>query len=171
MIEAKPVSDAASTSASWNKRASKVQHTLIYGLKKLMVIGMYILQVSWLCRMFFVFHTVNTDAIKSNATAKGTRQKPPQSPVFRFHASRPCGQCKKKGYTECIDGCESCRKGRVPCIGGQPCQRCRDAQIKCIAEPSTPQILAGPVRNVRVMALDRVKSACQNCRKDNKKVF
>ena len=90
--------------------------------------------------------------------------------------SRPCGGCAKKGYTveQCKDGCESCRRARVRCEDGKPCQRCRMMQLECrdeitmpILRPSTPPV---PPRSVRGGA-DRAKLACSSCRRDNKKVL
>lgn len=88
---------------------------------------------------------------------------------------RPCGGCTKKGYAleQCIDGCEPCRRARDRCEGGKPCTRCTFMKIECLDEPS-----AGPLRHDPEPAParsprpggDRVKSACQNCRRDNKKV-
>ena len=90
--------------------------------------------------------------------------------------SRPCGGCAKKGYSveQCIDGCEPCRRARVRCEDGKPCQRCRTMQLECRDEatmptlrPSTPPVAPRSVRG----GADRAKLACSSCRRDNKKVL
>ena len=89
---------------------------------------------------------------------------------------RPCGACVKKGYSidQCIDGCESCRKARVRCEGGKPCQRCREMEQECADEQvttGTRSDVAPPVFVLRNrQKSERAKLACQNCRRDNKKV-
>lgn len=90
---------------------------------------------------------------------------------IKCDGARPCSQCTKKGYANdtCIDGCEACRKVRVTCVGGQPCQRCRNQQLECVAEPAVQHDFAGPLRSPRTQPVERVKSACLSCRKDNKK--
>ncbi|KAF8448920.1 hypothetical protein L210DRAFT_2634781 [Boletus edulis BED1] len=95
---------------------------------------------------------------------------------IRCDGSKPCGACAKKGYTfdQCIDGCESCRKARVRCEGGKPCQRCRELDQECVEEQVTTGIrsdVAPPVFVLRNrQKSERAKLACQNCRRDNKKV-
>ncbi|KAG8221033.1 hypothetical protein J3R82DRAFT_2543 [Butyriboletus roseoflavus] len=89
--------------------------------------------------------------------------------------TRPCGACVKKGYSidQCIDGCESCRKARVRCEGGKPCQRCREIDQECTDEQittGTRSDVAPPVFVIRNrQKSERAKLACQNCRRDNKK--
>lgn len=89
---------------------------------------------------------------------------------------RPCGACVKKGHTidQCIDGCESCRKARVRCEGGKPCQRCRELDQDCVEEPMTTSVRTDIVPPVFVLRnrqkSERAKLACQACRRDNKKV-
>lgn len=117
-------------------------------------------------------------AIKSAATVQGK-----QSACSTHHlviesalSLRPCGACVKKGYSidQCIDGCESCRKARMRCEGGKPCQRCRELDQECVEE----QITTGTRSDVGPPVLvlrnrqksERAKLACQNCRRDNKKV-
>lgn len=90
--------------------------------------------------------------------------------------SRPCGGCAKKGYSveQCKYGCESCRRARVRCEDGKPCQRCRMMQLECrdettlsILRSSTPPVAPRSVRG----SADRAKLACSSCRRDNKKVL
>jgi len=73
---------------------------------------------------------------------------------------------------QCIDGCEPCRRARVRCEDGKPCQRCRMMQLDCRDETTTPNLRPStpPVapRSVRGSA-DRAKLACSSCRRDNKK--
>ena len=90
--------------------------------------------------------------------------------------SRPCGGCAKKGYSveQCKYGCEPCRRARVRCEDGKPCQRCRVMQLECRDETTMPILRSStpPVapRSVRGSA-DRAKLACSSCRRDNKKVL
>lgn len=90
--------------------------------------------------------------------------------------SRPCGGCAKKGYSveQCKYGCEPCRRARVRCEDGKPCQRCRMMQLECrdettmpILRSSTPSVAPQSVRG----STDRAKLACSSCRRDNKKVL
>ena len=90
--------------------------------------------------------------------------------------SRPCGGCAKKGYSveQCKYGCEPCRRARVRCEDGKPCQRCRTMQLECrdettmsILRLSTPPLAPRSVRG----SADRAKLACSSCRRDNKKVL
>ena len=92
--------------------------------------------------------------------------------------SRPCTGCSKKGYAadQCIDGCDSCRRARVRCEGGKPCQRCRDMHTDCLEEvvstvsTSRQEFSAVSIKTPRANGTDRAKLACTNCRRDNKKV-
>jgi hypothetical protein len=64
----------------------------------------------------------------------------------------------------------------VRCEGGKPCLRCRENQVECVDEPSITVIrnhdptIVAPPRQSRNTTTERVKLACQNCRRDNKKV-
>ena len=91
---------------------------------------------------------------------------------------RPCTSCLKKGYSsdQCIDGCEQCRRARVRCEAGKPCQRCREMQLECVEDTSPAISRQHPVLNIsqpehtKSQGSERAKLACKNCRKDNKKV-
>jgi len=123
-----------------------------------------------------------SDAIKSAATVQSRHFACSymsfviEVPVPPLLISRPCGACVKKGYTidQCIDGCESCRKARVRCEGGKPCQRCRELDQECVEEQVTTTMRSDVVPPVFVLRNrqknERAKLACQNCRRDNKKV-
>ncbi|KAK0467026.1 uncharacterized protein EV420DRAFT_1506777 [Desarmillaria tabescens] len=89
--------------------------------------------------------------------------------------NRPCGVCTKKGYApdQCVTGCGPCRKARVRCEDGAPCQRCREMGLPCVdanadARRSIQQNSL-PSRSTRPNGRERVKLACEACRKDNKK--
>lgn len=92
--------------------------------------------------------------------------------------ARPCSGCAKKGYSaeQCVVGCENCRRARTKCEDGKPCKRCCNMQLECIDEvsvsPSRQDSTANAnARSARMSANDRAKLACQNCRRDNKKVI
>lgn len=129
---------------------------------------------------------------KSDATAQGTplllgihasRRIPLHVILTLFMSRRPCSNCTKKGYPpeQCVDGCENCRRARVRCEEGKPCYRCRQLQLDCVEDlqqigftgqdaiPSSSSTRAPPPQ--RPNGSDRAKLACQNCRRDNKKVF
>ncbi|KAJ7576996.1 hypothetical protein C8J56DRAFT_972081 [Mycena floridula] len=77
--------------------------------------------------------------------------------------ARPCQGCIRKGYdlSACTDACEACRIAKAPgCDGVKPCQRCQLENVPCVTDSSRPP---------RSAAVDRVKLACTNCRRDNKK--
>lgn len=89
----------------------------------------------------------------------------------------------KKGYTatQCIDGCDPCRRARVRCEDGKPCARCREMQLECMEEAGPlmrhdsgpgPRVVSGDSmgRSSRAKGGERAKLACQACRRDNKKV-
>ncbi|KAG7444970.1 uncharacterized protein BT62DRAFT_898745 [Guyanagaster necrorhizus] len=89
--------------------------------------------------------------------------------------NRPCGVCTKKGYApnQCVTGCGPCRRARVRCEDGAPCHRCREMALPCVdanaeARRSIQQN-SFPPRSARPNGRERVKLACEACRKDNKK--
>lgn len=89
--------------------------------------------------------------------------------------NRPCGVCTKKGYTpdQCVTGCGPCRRARVRCEDGAPCQRCREMGVSCVDANADArrgiQQNSLPSRSARPNGRERVKLACEACRKDNKK--
>ncbi|KAJ6498319.1 hypothetical protein DFH09DRAFT_335151 [Mycena vulgaris] len=93
----------------------------------------------------------------------------------RCDGTRPCSGCTKKNK-QCVDGCDPCRRARARCEKtGNSCTRCEAEKIECVEEerpePSpvsffVPQRQSPPPSpNPR----ERAKSACQNCKNDNKK--
>lgn len=103
--------------------------------------------------------------------------------MFILLPARPCSGCTKKGYaaSQCIDGCDPCRRARVRCEDGKPCARCREMQLECVEEASSlmrheagpgPRVVSGDSvgRTSRAKGGERAKLACQACRRDNKKV-
>ncbi|KAI0311481.1 hypothetical protein OF83DRAFT_1150782 [Amylostereum chailletii] len=84
---------------------------------------------------------------------------------------RPCGGCRKRGLiaTQCVDGCEACRRERTRCDGGIPCDRCRMYDIECADEPTVGAGNPFHSQGSPFSPPDRVKLACKNCRRDNKK--
>ncbi|KAJ7170473.1 hypothetical protein C8R43DRAFT_981832 [Mycena crocata] len=84
----------------------------------------------------------------------------------RCNGEKPCSGCEKKNL-QCLDGCDPCRRARARCEKtGDRCTRCETKDLECTDEPSTDPFLH---HDVQPTSLDRAKSACQNCRNDNKK--
>ncbi|KAK7025210.1 hypothetical protein R3P38DRAFT_2953317 [Favolaschia claudopus] len=82
----------------------------------------------------------------------------------RCDGARPCGGCAKKSL-QCLDGCEPCRRARARCekTGGNSCVRCDQKELVCTDESNTTFTPINPT------PAERAKSACKNCRNDNKK--
>ncbi|KAJ7504285.1 hypothetical protein B0H11DRAFT_2349702, partial [Mycena galericulata] len=85
----------------------------------------------------------------------------------RCDGERPCSGCSKK-HLQCLDGCEPCRRARARCEKTGPrCTRCVDKNIECMEESAT--LLPHIAPAAHAVSNERAKSACQNCRNDNKK--
>ncbi|KAJ7334249.1 hypothetical protein DFH08DRAFT_707408, partial [Mycena albidolilacea] len=84
----------------------------------------------------------------------------------RCDGARPCGGCTRK-RVQCLDGCDPCRRARARCekTGGDSCARCDLKELICTedAQGAPPPPRASPP------AAERVKTACQGCKNDNKK--
>ncbi|KAF7370504.1 hypothetical protein MSAN_00682200 [Mycena sanguinolenta] len=88
----------------------------------------------------------------------------------RCDGARPCGGCTKKKL-QCTDGCDPCRRARARCEktgNGTSCKRCDLKELVCTEESPPAQIAPSPSA-AGPASPDRVKSACQNCKTDNKK--
>jgi len=86
----------------------------------------------------------------------------------RCDGARPCSGCAKKNV-QCTDGCDPCRRARARCekTNGDSCVRCDAKELICTEDSSAvPTPHPAPVGPV---STERVKTACQNCRNDNKK--
>ncbi|KAJ7759192.1 hypothetical protein B0H16DRAFT_1534731 [Mycena metata] len=92
---------------------------------------------------------------------------------LRCSGERPCSGCARKSL-QCLDGCDPCRRARARCErsgdGNGGCNRCEERDLECTAEqqqpiahPSPAPVSEGPT------SPERVRTACQNCRNDNKK--
>ncbi|KAJ7446772.1 hypothetical protein FB451DRAFT_787274 [Mycena latifolia] len=89
----------------------------------------------------------------------------------RCDGGRPCSGCAKKNV-QCLDGCEACRRARVRCEKtGASCARCEAEKIECVEEPSTVSVSFVPPSSPPASPgpRGRTKSACKNCKNDNKK--
>ena len=163
------------SSLLWQKRATKV-----YGLAFFLCTstlthnptGVFELQVARLSlavlgtnlRIFFRHNKIRCDDGRCYLSCPGKLM------VTLTCGDRPCGGCRKRGLTaaQCIDGCDACRRTRLRCDGGIPCDRCRLLGIRCIEEPG---LHAVKPHDVYSPSPERVKLACKSCRRDNKKVL
>lgn len=176
-----PISDTTILSSGWPRRASKVRP-----LAAILISNWYTPQACASCRYVFQNDHLKSEtatykkpgAIKFDVMVQGLLSNRYQwtYSLIDTSPSRPCGGCAKKGYSveQCKYGCEPCRRARVRCEDGKPCQRCRMMQLECRDETTMPILRSStpPVapRSVRGSA-DRAKLACSSCRRDNKKVL
>ncbi|KAJ7180767.1 hypothetical protein C8R46DRAFT_1070530 [Mycena filopes] len=87
----------------------------------------------------------------------------------RCDGARPCSGCSRKSL-QCLDGCDPCRRARARCekSGDGACNRCQERDLEC-TEEEQHMVHPAPVYLTAPTATDRVRTACQNCRNDNKK--
>jgi hypothetical protein len=75
----------------------------------------------------------NTNVVTSDAKAPAAPQPPPGKvaiPALKQARSLESSRYFKKGRTP--HACDYCRKAKAGCSGGQPCVRCKSAQVACI---------------------------------------
>ncbi|KAJ7255487.1 hypothetical protein B0H12DRAFT_1113720 [Mycena haematopus] len=91
----------------------------------------------------------------------------------RCDGARPCSGCSKKSL-QCLDGCDPCRRARARCertSNEHSCRRCDLKELICTEQTPTvtAQIASASSPSPASVPSDRAKTACQNCRNDNKK--